>query len=91
MADIWVQILSPIISLLSLGIVIYDRRVKLRMRVREGKWIVQEPDKIFGVIEVYNSSTRANAISAYRYAVRNSEGKWVDIKSAVRFRSNGYP
>lgn len=79
---------TPIVlSVLSLAFVLFDRRARLAVRTRKGKWCELTPTMgteglmIFrGVIEAYNRSSRANAIRDYRFEAK-IDGKWQEMES----------
>jgi hypothetical protein len=79
--SITISFISLCLSALAVSIVVFDRRTKLLVRLREGKWIELSNDMLLGVIEIYNRSTRPNAITSYKYEARDTEGKWVRLES----------
>jgi hypothetical protein len=62
---------------------LFDRRRRLIVRLRKGKWIDLTGKMLFGVIEVYNASLRPNTISSYRYLARDLHGKWIDLEAEL--------
>ena len=71
MPKILIFIIPLLVSLSSLWIVIHDRRPKLILRAKKGTWakiIKATNGTIFEArIEVYNASSRSNAIRDYRF------------------------
>ena len=73
----------------SVGIVVFDRRPRLKLRMKNGKWYllkkntVNSSETIFiGVVEVYNVSSRANAIRDYSFFYREKDdGTWKGVES----------
>jgi len=78
--------LGVLISGTALLFVLYDRRPRLTLRARRGKWYTLTPtvsggEVIFrGVIEVYNRSSRSNAIGGYRFRCKLNSG-WREMES----------
>src|SRR6266496_5052434 len=75
---------------------IYNYRVnrpKLLVRARKGDWykwqdMIQKPSSYFtgevlfqGIIELYNRSSRANAIHTYEFWAKNKTGRWEKLES----------
>ena len=83
-----ILVLALLFSIASFGYVNYDRRVKLFLRARKGDWYVLDratngKETIFrGIIEVYNHSSRANAIQGYRFWIDNN-GVHEDLESEM--------
>jgi len=83
-----ISVLALFFSIASFAYVNYDRRVKLLLRAREGDWCVLDRatngrETIFqGIIEVYNHSSRPNAICAYRFWIDNN-GIHEDLESEM--------
>jgi hypothetical protein len=79
---------TPIaISFTALSIVLFDRRPRLSLKSRKGKWYTLTPtmssgEVIFkGIVEVYNASSRANAIRGYHFRCKLPDGTWKDMDS----------
>ena len=72
------SVLALLFSIASFAYVNYDRRVKLLLRPRNGDWCVLDRatngrETIFqGIIEVYNHSSRPNAVCGYRFWISNN-------------------
>jgi len=82
------SVLALLFSIASFAYVNYDRRVKLLLRPRKGAWCVLDRatngrETIFqGIIEVYNHSSRPNAICSYRFWTYNN-GVHEDLESEM--------
>lgn len=82
------SVVALLFSIASFAYVNYDRRVKLLLRPRKGEWCVLDRatngrETIFqGIIEVYNHSSRPNAIRSYRYWIDNN-GVHEDLESEM--------
>jgi hypothetical protein len=82
------SILALLFSIASFAYVNYDRRVKLLLRARKGDWYVLDRatdsrETIFrGIIEVYNDSSRPNAVCGYRFWIDNN-GIHEDLESEM--------
>lgn len=82
------SVLALLFSIAAFAYVNYDRRVKLLLRARKGDWYVLDRatngrETIFrGIIEVYNHSSRANAIQDYRFWIDNN-GVHEDLESEM--------
>ena len=82
------QIAPIVISVIALYVSLRDRRPKLRLQTRMGKWCVfrrvktktGENMRFEGVLEVYNMSARANAIRGYQFWYKR-EIEWVPMSS----------
>ena len=83
----WLPIASMLISLTALYVSLSDRRPSLTLRTRKGHWCklddsVDQKDTIFrGIIEVYNVSSRANAIRGYEFWCKGESGDWERMES----------
>jgi hypothetical protein len=83
-----ISVLALLFSIASFAYVNYDRRVKLLLSARKGDWCVLDRDTngretIFqGIIEVYNHSSRPNAICGYRFWIDNN-GIHEDLESEM--------
>ena len=83
-----VSVVALLFSIASFLYVNYDRRVKLLLCPRKGDWCVldratNERETIFrGVIEIYNQSSRPNAIRGYRFWVEK-DGVHEDLESEM--------
>jgi hypothetical protein len=88
MFSVTMSILALFFSIASFAYVNYDRRVKLLLRPRKGDWCVLDRatngrETIFqGIIEVYNHSSRPNAIRSYRFWTDNN-GVHEDLESEM--------
>jgi len=81
----------PIVfSFITLCIVFYDRRPRLKLAARKGNgWYTLQrissvrgsEVKFAGVVEIYNSSARANAIKSYAFYYKAADGKWQHMDS----------
>lgn len=73
-----VFIIPLIVSSISLWIVIHDRRAKLILRVKKGTWgtlyRATHGPMFAARIDVYNISSRANAICDYRFYWKKDDG-----------------
>jgi hypothetical protein len=75
-----VFLIPLVISLISLGIVLHDRRPRIILRAKKGKWCTLTATAkrgliVFeGIIEVYNVSSRANAIREYTFYWKSKDG-----------------
>jgi hypothetical protein len=82
------SVVALLFSIASFAYVNYDRRVKLLLRPRKGDWCVLDRatngrETIFrGIIEVYNQSSRPNAIRGYHFWVDNN-GIHEDLESEM--------
>lgn len=83
-----ISVLALLFSIASFAYVNYDRRVKLLLRPRKGDWCVLDRatngrETIFrGIIEIYNQSSRANAVRGYRFWIDNN-GVYEDLESEM--------
>jgi hypothetical protein len=78
-----------VISVIALWISLRDRRPRLTLKARSGgEWYKLKPTEMrdqvafMGIIEVYNVSSRANAIRDYRFLCK-CEGGWREMESAL--------
>lgn len=84
-----VPFVSAVIALLALFVTMHDRRSRLQLRSRKGDWYklndsVDRRDLIFrGVVEVYNLSSRANAIREYEFWGKRESGDWERMESEM--------
>ena len=82
------SVIALLFSIASFAYVNYDRRVKLLLRPRKGDWCVLDratngKETIFrGIIEIYNQSSRANAVRSYRFWIDNM-GVHEDLESEM--------
>ena len=82
------SVLALLFSIASFAYVNYDRRVKLLLRPRKGNWYALDratngTETIFrGIIEIYNQSSRANAVRGYRFWIDNN-GAHEDLESEM--------
>jgi len=85
---VFLQVAPIVISVTALFVSLRDRRPKLRLQTRKGKWCVfrrvktktGENMRFEGVLEAYNMSARTNAIRGYQFWYRR-ERKWVPMSS----------
>ncbi len=83
-----ISVLALLFSLASFLYINYDRRIKLLLRPRKGDWCVLDlamsgRETIFrGIVEVYNHSSRSNAIRGYRFWTDNN-GVHEDLESEM--------
>jgi hypothetical protein len=75
-----IAIISALVACTALGITLYDRMPHLIVRSRRGHWCGLKPTQnrqevVFtGVVEVYNLSSRANAIRSYEFFRKQNDG-----------------
>jgi hypothetical protein len=75
------------ISAAALFFALKDRRPRLDMRAKRGEWYnlrttLPRGEIIFqGVIEIYNRSSRSNAIRGYSFEYKDVNGKWTSMES----------
>jgi hypothetical protein len=83
--QIWKTVLpyiGTVLSIVALIISLRDRRPRLTVRSRKGEWLrSQQGQRVVGVIEVYNSSSRPNTICAYHFDAQDRDGKWIELES----------
>ena len=72
---------SAVAAVVALWITLRDRRPKLTVRVRQGKWTTWKGEVFAGIVEVYNSSSRPNTIRAYHLSVQQDTGQWTALES----------
>lgn len=81
------SILPILISIVALSVVVYDRRPRLKLRARKGDWntlkaTLHKTEVIYkGIIEVYNVSSRANAIVGYEFWEKREGEDWTKMQS----------
>ena len=81
-------VIALLFSIASFAYVNYDRRVKLLLQPRKGDWCVLDRatngrGTIFrGIIEIYNHSSRPNAVRGYRFWIDNN-GVHEDLESEM--------
>src|SRR5258708_1860564 len=81
-----ISLLSLAISVIALFVALRDRRPRLFLSARKGDWAKLQVtqtgnDVIFqGIIEVYNRSSRANAIRDYAFSCKR-ENRWETMES----------
>ena len=84
------------VSFVALGIVLYDRRAHIELKAKRGDWCVLKAgfkggDIVFtGVIEIYNASSRANAVRDYQFFRQDSANEWVSMESEQYNLDTGY-
>jgi hypothetical protein len=80
-------LIPTMLALAALWVSLKDRRPKLVLKARKGQWAsvnrTTNRDEIgfAAIIEVYNVSTRANAIRDYRFWTKDEDGKWIPMES----------
>jgi hypothetical protein len=80
-------VVSLVIAVTALSVSLWDRRRRLVLRARKGKWLHLKPtlhhkEVIFmGMIEIYNASSRTNAIRDYRFWCRRKDEEWQPMES----------
>ena len=80
------KFITPIvISIAALSVVLYDRRPHLEIAAKRGAWYVikrtHAGEVLFqGIVDVYNTSSRANSIRDYRFYCE-IEGGWREMES----------
>jgi hypothetical protein len=83
--DVAKAVVPIVISLVALFFVLNDRRAKLDVRSKRGDWyklITSGSEVMFqAVIEVYNRSSRSNAIRGYGFEYKDIDGKWKAMES----------
>jgi hypothetical protein len=84
--DVAKAVVPILISCVALFFVLNDRRARLDVRSKRGDWynlrMTLGSEMIFqGVIEVYNRSSRSNAIRAYSFEYKDINGKWKPMES----------
>jgi hypothetical protein len=78
------DVVPIVISLVALFISLRDRRPRLALRSRKGDWcklrpIIADDASLFvGIIEVYNISSRANAIQRYAFLGQRENEPWLE-------------
>jgi hypothetical protein len=85
--DVAKAVVPIIISAAALFFVLKDRHPKLEIRAKFGDWYklrvtLTGAEIMFqGVIEVYNRSSRANAVRGYGFEYMDPDGKWKSMES----------
>jgi len=79
------KFIAPVVvSLAALAIVLNDRRPRLLLTARKGDWCElyeHQGETIFqGIVEVYNTSGRANAIRSYGFLCQCPDGTWREME-----------
>jgi len=77
----YIAYLSLFISVVALATPARDRRPRLLVLVRKGKWITWHGNMLVGIIEVCNRSARSNTIIGYRFATIDERGNSVGLES----------
>jgi hypothetical protein len=84
------------VSFVALGFVLHDRRARIQLKAKRGDWCVLNSvlsggEIVFtGVIEIYNASSRANAIRDYQFFRQESDKDWTPMKSEQYNLETGY-
>lgn len=93
-------LIPTILSLVALWVSLKDRRPKLVLKARKGQWgaVNRTTNRneigFAAIIEVYNVSTRANAIRDYRFWTKDENGNWASMDSEryeVKFNEKDKP
>lgn len=89
-----------VISGIALGLVLKDRRPQLVLRARKGEWLtvkpaVMQPERtpgiiLRGLIEIYNTSSRANVVRDYRIIAKAADGAWREMTCEHMIDDPGY-
>lgn len=84
--DVAKAVVPILISFVALVFVLNDRRAKLDVRSKRGDWhklrMTLGSEMMFqAVIEVYNRSSRSNAIRGYSFEYEDTDGKWKPMES----------
>lgn len=87
--DVVKWIVPTILSIAAFGITFYDRRSKLQVRGRKGCWYILRKRSTVrgsevefqGIVEIYNASSRANAIHSYAFHCKEPKGEWLLMDS----------
>lgn len=84
--DVTKAVVPILISFVALFFVLSDRRAKLDVRSKRGDWyklrMTLGSEMMFqAVIEVYNRSSRSNAIRGYSFEYKDIDGKWKPMES----------
>jgi hypothetical protein len=93
-------LIPTILALVALWVSLKDRRPKLILKARKGTWAHvnrmtnRQEIGFAAIIEVYNVSTRSNAIREYRFWTRNEDDEWELMESEryeVKFTEEDEP
>lgn len=77
----YVAYLSFILSFAALFVTLYERRARLLVHMRKGRWTSWRGDLLIAVLEVYNKSSRPNTVSGYCLEAKSADGKWIPLES----------
>jgi len=85
----FVKTFLPItVSATALAFVLHDRRAHLYLKEKRGKWCeldrnyLNKTEVIFtGIVEIYNASSRANAVREYQFFRHVSGDEWIPMDS----------
>ena len=77
----YIGYLSLVVSIVALSVALWDRRPRLLVRARKGKWTSWRGNMLAGIVEVYNNSSRTNTISGYKIAAKDEHGEWNELES----------
>jgi hypothetical protein len=78
---------SLVISVTALSVSLWDRRPRLVLRARKGDWYHLKPNVgranviFMGMIEIFNASSRTNAVRDYHFWGRRKDGQWELMES----------
>jgi hypothetical protein len=84
---VFLPIISIVIALIAIYVSLRDRWPLLELRARKGDWCKLDQtadgkELLFrGILEVYNVSSRANAIRGYEYWSEREGGDWERMES----------
>lgn len=70
----YVAYIGALISIINLVVNLRDRRPRLEFRQKRGKWFTKQERMLLAYYEVYNPSSRPNAIRDYRLSYRTKDG-----------------
>jgi hypothetical protein len=87
MLPIIISILSFLVAATAFMVVLWDRRPHLTIRSRKGEWYVLKSTgkgiEFAGAVEIYNVSSRANAIRGYEFWRKCDGDKWEKMESEL--------
>jgi len=90
-----VTIAPIVLSIIALYVSLKDRPARLILKAREGNWYTlrqvntsRGQEIMFeGIVEIYNASSRANAIRAYKVIGRPKDGVWSNMECEYSWNS----
>lgn len=62
----YVAYLGFLLSFAALFLTLYDRRARLVVQSRKGRWTSWRGEMLVAVLEVFNNSSRPNSVREYR-------------------------